>query len=60
MTRSLDESWSGYCADVTVYAPDHTRISALLGPDGEPLRVPYARPKLGFDLTPKGKKRGSK
>lgn len=34
MTRSWDESWPGYCADVTVYAPDHTRVSALLGPDG--------------------------
>lgn len=60
MTRSYDESDYGYCADVTVYPTDHTRISALLGPDGEPLRVPYARPKLGFDLTPKGKKGGSK
>lgn len=31
------------------------RESALLGPDGEPLMVPFPRPKLGFDLTPKRK-----
>lgn len=31
------------------------RVSALLGPDGEPLRVSYPRPRMGFDLTPKAK-----
>ena len=31
------------------------RVSALLGPDGEPLRVAYPRPKIGFDLTPRSK-----
>ena len=30
------------------------RISELLGPDGEPLRVAYPRNRIGFDLTPKG------
>lgn len=29
------------------------RVSALLGSDGEPLLVPYPRPKIGFDLTPR-------
>lgn len=29
------------------------RISALLGPDGEPLMVGYERPRIGFDLTPR-------
>lgn len=32
------------------------RLSALLGPDGEPLRVPFPRPRIGFDLTPRSKK----
>lgn len=31
------------------------RISQLLGPDGEPLLVPYPRNRIGFDLTPRGK-----
>jgi hypothetical protein len=30
------------------------RFSPLLGPDGTPLV--YARPKLGFDLTPKSRR----
>ncbi len=34
------------------------RISALLGPDGEPLMVPFERRKIGFDLTPRGKSSG--
>lgn len=29
------------------------RVSAVLGPDGEPLRVGYKRPRIGFDLTPR-------
>ncbi|ULB09127.1 hypothetical protein ORIO_04190 [Cereibacter azotoformans] len=29
------------------------RVSALLGPDGEPLRVGFERPKMGFDLSPR-------
>lgn len=46
----------GFCADVQVDAPRHERISELLGPDGEPLRIGYSRPRLGFDLTPRGRK----
>ena len=47
-----EQDWDGYCPVPTVDMPRHERISALLGPDGEPLMVPYARPRLGFDLTP--------
>ena len=42
----------GDCPAPDVFDSPHDRISDLLGPDGEPLRVPYARPRLGFDLTP--------
>jgi hypothetical protein len=45
----------GFCEDVEVEHTPATRISALLGPDGEPLQVGYARPKVGFDLTPGGR-----
>ena len=47
---------AGQCADVTVFVGGHSRVSELLGPDGEALDVPYERPALGFDLTPKGKR----
>ena len=47
----------GFCPEVSVDEVRHERISALLGPDGEPLKVGFARPKLGFDLTTKGGKR---
>lgn len=30
------------------------RKSAVLGPDGNPLE--YIKPRLGFDLTPRGRK----
>lgn len=58
-TESMDgfpDGWDGFCSgrDVESYAP--FRISALLGPDGEPLRVGIERPKLGFDLRPRGAK----
>jgi len=39
--------------DVTLFMPAHERVSELLGPDGNPLMVPFERPKLGFDLRPK-------
>lgn len=32
------------------------RVSELLGPDGHPLRVPYPRVKMGFDLRPKAER----
>ena len=43
----------GFTPDPEVWSAPHERVSELLGPDGEPLRVAYPRPKLGFDLTPK-------
>ena len=45
------DEWDGYCSGRDIEAPHPFRISALLGPDGEPLRVPLPRPKLGFDLS---------
>jgi len=42
---------SGYCPDISVDESRHERVSELLGPDGKPLMVGYARPKIGFDLT---------
>ena len=51
----MPDEYQGYCGGVEVdHAPAH-RVSALLGPDGEPLKVGYARPRIGFDLTPRGK-----
>jgi hypothetical protein len=35
-----------------LHGAENFRISALLGPDGNPLRVGFERPKLGFDLSP--------
>ena len=46
----------GSCPDVQVESSNHQRVSAVLGPDGNPLMVGYSRPKLGFDLTPRGRK----
>lgn len=43
----------GECPWPKVQPAEEHRISALLGPDGHPLKVPFARYKLGFDLTPK-------
>lgn len=53
----MSDDWEGRCPEPMVDVPAHYRLSALLGPDGEPLKVGYARPKLGFDLTPKTKKK---
>lgn len=41
---------------IGVFDRPHERVSALLGPDGEPLMVQYPRRAIGFDLTPRGKK----
>ena len=46
----------GQCVAPQVYSAPAERVSALLGPDGEPLRVGYERPKLGFDLRPRNAK----
>ncbi len=51
-----DDVPHGQIETVTVFTSPHERISDLLGPDGEPLLVPYERPALGFDLRPKNGK----
>jgi hypothetical protein len=53
-TESYDgfpEEWGGFCTGRDIESAMPYRISALLGPDGEPLKVPLPRHKLGFDLT---------
>ena len=42
----------GYCPEPQVWHAPAERVSAVLGPDGEPIRVGYDRPKMGFDLSP--------
>ena len=42
------------CPEPQVWYTPAERVSELLGPDGEPLLVPYPRRRIGFDLTPKG------
>lgn len=49
-----------YLPDLTVFAATHTRLSEVLGPDGESLMVPYPKPKVGFDLTPTDKRAADK
>ena len=44
----------GHAPEPQVWLAPAERVSALLGPDGEPLHVGYERPRMGFDLTPKG------
>lgn len=51
----LPDDWDGYCGGQQIECGSHLRVSALLGPDGEPLMVGYERPRMGFDLTPRGK-----
>ena len=43
----------GECPQPQLWHSPAERISELLGPDGEPLKVPFGRPRIGFDLTPK-------
>jgi len=53
-TEAMDgfpTEWGGRSSGLDVFASEHQRVSALLGPDGEPLMVGYSRPKLGFDLS---------
>ena len=38
---------------ITVIEDKNIRTSAILGPDGEPLRIVRARPQIGFDLRPR-------
>lgn len=57
-TEAIDgfpDVWDGICGGTDVLDPRSTRVSALLGPDGEPLVIERARMRLGFDLTPRGK-----
>ena len=42
----------GECPTPDVWHAPAERISALLGPDGEPLKVAFPRLRIGFDLTP--------
>lgn len=44
------------CPVPEVFSTPAHRVSALLGPDGEPLLVPFPRPRIGFDLTPRNKR----
>lgn len=60
VTRPEHSPWNfhlpaehGECIYIQVDHSPAERISALLGPDGEPLRVGYERPKIGFDLRPR-------
>lgn len=50
--------WEGACAGFDIETAHPYRISDLLGPDGEPLRVPLPRNRIGFDLTPGGRNNG--
>lgn len=43
----------GECPHPQLWHSPAERISELLGPDGEPLKVPYERPRIGFVLTAK-------
>ena len=43
---------AGYCSNVDVYVSDRSRISTVLGPDGEPL-IFTPESNFGFDLTPR-------
>ena len=43
----------GHCPQPEVWHEPAERVSAVLGPDGEPLRVGYERRRIGFDLTPR-------
>lgn len=53
----LDHSKGASPVPLVHESGEATRISAVLGPDGEPLRVGFERPKLGFDLRPKGERK---
>lgn len=44
----------GSSQSMQVFDSPAKRISALLGPDGEPLEIEAARMAIGFDLRPKG------
>lgn len=53
-TEAIDgfpDEWDGFCSGRDIESAMPFRVSALLGPDGEPLRVPLPRHKLGFDLS---------
>lgn len=47
----------GQCVAPSVWHSPAERVSEVLGPDGEPIMVGFERPRMGFDLTPKGSKR---
>lgn len=45
----------GYVAYTSVLELPPSRVSEVLGPDGEPLIVQPERRRIGFDLTPRGR-----
>ncbi len=45
--------WDGWQSEPQIDHRPSERISALLGPDGEPLMVPIPRRAMGFDLRQK-------
>ncbi len=47
-----DMSFAYYPKVLYTNEDDDTRVSALLGPDGNPLIIRRARPRIGFDLRP--------
>ena len=53
----LDRSGAGECPQPDVWRSESRRVSALLGPDGEPLMVPFERPAIGFDLRPRSNRK---
>lgn len=48
------EIHEGQTQSSSVFSTPAVRVSAILGPDGEPLEVVYARNAIGFDLRKKG------
>jgi hypothetical protein len=43
----------GETQGTTVYEPDETQMTQLLGPNGKPYAIRRPKLKIGFDLTPK-------
>lgn len=44
----------GACIAPQVWHQPAERVSAVLGPDGEPIKVGYERPQIGFGLPHRG------
>lgn len=52
----FEQYWFDPCilpeTSTQVIEDENTRVSSLLGPDGNPLIIRRKRHKIGFDLTP--------